>query len=204
MRKLIVTCTCGQRMQVSRSALGKMGRCTACGARFRVSPENTAPAKPTSQGRALREGVLSPPHYGVPPSEEAKQHFGRAVDLYTQHHYAEALAIFDALAREYPGNPDIQNGRQQCVAAMNRPSLAVPPRAQLPDGAELNTETVERVVLEKLLYGSTETVQLQAAEIAGRLLGIAVPVDKEKPDHEEPDDGHGRPLADEASPEQSE
>lgn len=177
MRKLIVTCQCGQRMQVPRSAVGKTGLCPTCGQMVTISNDNAAPTgagpkgpRPLSSRQVWWQGRVAPP-------EDAKRKFGEAVDLYYAGRYGEALAIFDALAKQFPDNPDIENGRTQCMAALRRPPMAIEDRtggsaaAPLRDG-KLDEETVRRVILEKLLHGATESVQLQAAELAARLLGM--------------------------------
>lgn len=192
MRKIIVTChSCGQRMQVSRSALGKTGKCTSCGTLIPISADNASAARPSSRGRVLRGHADA---YGATqePTEEAKVRFAKAVELFARHQYAEALAIFDGLAMEYPGNPDIENGRVQCMAAISRPSLGAPSgqsATRLPDGARLDRATVKRVVLEKLLTGSNESIQLQAAEIAGKILGMTeADMSQARKDHADDDD----------------
>jgi hypothetical protein len=179
MRKLIVTCQCGQRMQVPRSAVGKTGLCPTCGQIVTISNDN-ATATPSPKGnRPLHARQVWWEGRNTPP-EDAKRKFGEAVDLYYAARYGEALAIFDALAKQFPGNPDIENGRTQCMTALRRTpgaledmsggaSAAAPKEER--QGA-FDEETVRRVVLEKMLYGSTETVQLQAAELAARLLGM--------------------------------
>lgn len=192
MQKLILTCdSCGQRMQVPRSAIGRTGMCPNCGATIRITANNTAAAvrgKNPGGGGGLfggrnlfwRGGSGSS---GGTPTEEAKQRFGRAVDLFYGGKHAEALAIFDSLAKEYRDNPDIEAARQQCLSALQEGRggpLAIEDQASgsgwgsnmpaLPE--ELDEETVRRVVIEKLLRGRTEEVQLRAAEIASRWLGM--------------------------------
>ncbi|MDX9971888.1 MAG: hypothetical protein RBU21_02750 [FCB group bacterium] len=183
MRKLIVTCQCGQRMQVPRSAVGKTGLCPTCGQIVTIGNENaSATPPPKAGGRPLHarqvwwEGRNNPP-------EDAKRKFGEAVDLYYAGRYGEALAIFDGLAKQFPGNPDIENGRQQCLSALRRPPAALednthgappqaPPSSREPLQGSFDEDTVRRVIVEKMLYGGTEAVQLQAAELAARLLGM--------------------------------
>lgn len=192
MRKLIVTCDCGQRLQVPYSALGKMGLCPSCGNKVRITPEGARRDGPRKHGDAVALGNLRDGS-GLSFSEEAKHLFGRAVDLFSEGHYAEALAIFDSFAEQFPDNPDIQEAREHCLNALKRVRPTKP--GQLPflsggsrpdtagakpdlAGASLDAETVRRVVLEKMLYGSTETIQLEAAKIACRMLGLF--------DHDEP------------------
>ncbi|HIJ72482.1 MAG TPA: hypothetical protein HPP83_00125, partial [Candidatus Hydrogenedentes bacterium] len=109
------------------------------------------------------------------PSDDAKQRFGEAVDLYYAQRYAEALAVFDSLAKQYPGNADIERGRAQCIKVMGRaalPAAKTDPRQLLPDATELSRDVVKRVILDKMLNGSSDAIQLQAAELAARLLGM--------------------------------
>ena len=168
MRKLIVTCECGQRMQVARSAIGRTGICPTCGQTLLVTGDNTRPL-PRGKGGAFSgqswwRGVGEPP-------QDAKRQFGEAVDLYCKRRYAEALAIFNSLAKRFPNNKDIENGREQCISALKRPhGLALEHKGSPVADAKLDEETVKRVVLEKMLHGSTEAIQLQAAELAARIL----------------------------------
>ena len=176
MRKLLVRCTCGQEMQVPRSAFGKSGMCSSCGRTVRIGSDNTRPFGPTPTG-AGRSGA----NYGggksfnwrriAGPSEDAKQQFGKAVDLYTAHRYAEALAIFDSLAREFPDNPEIDQARRQCLRAMNRTTLPAPVETA-GTGGKLDEHTIRQVLLAKMLNGATDSIQLQAAELAARMLGM--------------------------------
>ena len=107
------------------------------------------------------------------PSEDAKQRFGHAADLFCAGRYGEALAIFDSLANEFPGNPDIESARTQCIGGHGRSPLSLPgPNAGRTGEGELDAETVKRIVLDKMLNGSSDAVQLQAAELAGRMLGL--------------------------------
>jgi len=173
MRKLIVTCRCGQRMQVPRSAIGKTGVCPACGQRVRVTARNAVPQSARRKPGFI-EGRSSWWRGQEEPSEEAKQRFGEAVDLYYAKRYAEALAIFDVLARQYPGNPVVERGRSQCLNAMERSSL--PPLAQghlLPESQkELNPDTVKDVILDRMINGAQDEIRLKAAELACKILGL--------------------------------
>ena len=177
-------------MQVPRSAIGKMGMCPTCGRSTRISSANTRPLPNHGRGPAVHEaprrprwGATAQETYAEPP-EEAKQRFGQAVDHYYAGRYAEALAIFDTLAHDFPGNPDIEHGRGQCMKAMKRPALAAPTGVAQPRRVqgELDEETIRRVVLDKLLNGATEEVQLRAAEIACKYLKLdAAPKSKPEP-----------------------
>lgn len=172
MRKLIVTCDCGQRLQVPYSALGRTGTCTACGRTIQILPENARrqPAHAQRDAMTLRESRWQ---RMSAVSEDIRQLFGKAVDLYNQQKYAESLAILDSFAARFPGNPDIEQARAQCMEAMRRFRLAAPEQKKAAlENAKLDEETVKRVVLEKLLYGKTPDVQMAAAEIACRMLGL--------------------------------
>lgn len=175
MRKLILTCgTCGQRMQVPRSAIGRTGLCPACGATVRINSDNTTTAAPKRKG-VFRGGANWWQGSGK-ANDDAKRRFGEAVDLYYSGRFAEALAIFNGLARDFPNNADIQNGRIQCEKALRRPGagrrLALEDKSERLKDAVLDRETVERVVLEKLVAGESDAIQLQAAEIAAKILGM--------------------------------
>lgn len=174
MRKLVVTCQCGQRMQVPRSAVGKTGLCPSCGQSVTISNDNAAPTGPAG-GRPLNARQVWWNGQNAAPPEDARRKFGEAVDLYYNARYAEALAIFNALARQFPGNPDIENGRSQCMSALRRPRMALEHQGGAVQNARLDEDTVRRVVLHKMLHGASETVQLQAAELAARLLGLLSP-----------------------------
>ncbi len=171
MRKLIVTCDCGQRLQVPYSALGRTGTCTTCGRTLQILPENARreSAHTYREAMTLRESRWQ---RMSTVSEDIRQLFGKAVDLYNQQHYAEALAILDSFAQRFPGNPDIEQARSQCIDALRRHRLAGPAPASSTNGAKLDEETVKRIILEKLIYGGAPAVQLQAAEIACRILGL--------------------------------
>jgi len=144
MRKMIVTCECGQRMQAPRSAMGKRGMCPSCGRTFIISPENATVAPPRNHVLGAKpswwKGRNDPP-------EDAKRRFGQAVDLYYGQHYAEALAIFNALAQEFPGNPDIENGRSRCMSALKK-RPAIGRTLSLPNKGAFDEETVKQVVLD--------------------------------------------------------
>lgn len=197
MRKLIVTCQCGQRMQVPRSAVGKTGMCPTCGQTVTITNDNAVSTPPPGQSgsRPLHAKQVWWQGRGAPP-EEAKRRFGEAVDLYYNGRYAEAMAVFDALAKQFPGNSDIENGRTQCMTALRRPKMQLEDRtggmssmmsSALHEG-RLDRETVRLVILEKMLHGATETIQLQAAELAARLLGMfpdgPLPEEETKPEGE--------------------
>lgn len=160
-------------MQVPRSAIGRSGICPSCGRTIAITADNTnsVPQRQLSKIFSARQfwGKNEPE-----PSEDAKRRFGQAVDLFYSQRYAEALAVFDSLVRQFPGNSEIANARQQCMAAIKRPPTppALENKSKSMNADDLSESTVKRVVLEKLLYGASENVQLQAAELACRLLGL--------------------------------
>jgi len=176
MRKLYITCDCGQQMQVPRSAIGKMGQCPACGERIPINHETTTrqPQATSSIGPAARGrwGAKSRPNM------DAKQQFGRAVDLYCAGRYGEALAIFDALQAEFPDSMEIARARRQCAEARSRDPLALAgPEGHL-IGDEIDADvmrSVRRVAIEKMLHGSSDDVQIRAAELVARLSGMLDP-----------------------------
>ncbi len=194
MRKLVVTCECGQRMQVPRSAVGKTGLCPTCGQSITITNDNATAAPPPSAARGsrpLNNARQSWWQGRAAPSEDARRRFGEAVDLYYLGRYAEALAIFDALAKQFPGNPDIESGRTQCIAGLRRSPAALTmgtagSSGTVPADARLDAETVKRVILDKMIGGATEATQLQAAELAARILGLF---------------GNGKHVEDAAAPE---
>lgn len=186
MRKLILNCSCGQRMQVPRSAIGRTGLCPSCGAAVPITAENTTQASVRGAGPDT-----APPTGGAggawsgarqSPTEDAKRKFGEAVDLYYRRHYAEALAIFNGLARQFPGNSEIERGRDQCLAALRggggyQGASSLESYLSLPGGGaesngQLDESTVRQVILDKMLHSVSEPVQLQAAELACKLLGL--------------------------------
>lgn len=157
-------------MQVPRTAIGKMGVCPKCGRSTRITKKNTSP----HLGKAKKSSVHPQGGPSAPgdPTEEAKQLFGRAVDHFYAQRYAEALAIFDALVREYPGNPDIINARAQCEDVMRRPTLALPDSHADGSETDLTTDEIKRFVTDKLRYGGSEEIQMKAAELACRYFGL--------------------------------
>ena len=185
MRKLTLTCECGQRMQVPRSAIGRMGLCPTCGRTVRISADNTTAEKASANNSddggktgAFRGKKFWGGSGRATPDAEAKRKFGEAVDLFYNQRYGEALAIFNDLARDFPGNREIESGRAECLKMLRdsggQPKLGYS-APRLPGGtagAELNEETVKRIVLDKMLNSSSEMVQIQAAELAGKILGM--------------------------------
>lgn len=175
MLKLIVKCDCGQQMQVPRSALGRRGLCPNCGRTLTITNDNARPMQPQQQAKPRKgffgaKGAWWQSRNG--PSVEAKRRFAEGVDLYMAKRYAEALAIFTSLAEEFPDDPDIAAGRKQCMEALRSvPKLAI--AAGKPEApAELDAKTVMKVLLEKMVHGTSDDIQLRAAELACRVLGL--------------------------------
>ena len=183
MRKLILTCHCGQKMKLPRSAIGKKGLCPGCGSEVDISASE---ARPENRGRAPKfSGANTPQHNAQAGAQDfslmdAKQAFGRATDLFFEHRYAEALSLFDSIAIKFPGSPEIEDARRQCLAAMRRPNLALPPAsaaaAALALPAPQDKETVKNAVIHKLMEkmqgGASDEIQLRAAELIGEMMGL--------------------------------
>ncbi len=218
MRRLMVLCVCGERIQVPRSALGRTGLCPACGRVISITADSATlakgptPAKPAAVQQAAPFGAAWNSGNGSAAPAEAKRRFAEAVDLYFSQKYAQALTIFETLAEEFPDNSDIVSGREMCMAALrNRQQMALEHQPntqnQLPvplDGAGANAirrlspptepitedvveDTLKHVLVEKMLNGTDDRIQLRAAELAIRVFGFG----KKKPgenDGEEKDD----------------
>ena len=173
---------CGQKMQVPLTAIGRTGQCPSCGKHIKISHENTG-TNSLRQDAAKSFGSSLKREFGS-KNEDAKKRFAEGVDLYYAGRFAEALVIFNSLERYFPGNQDIQRARITCQQALKR-GLPDPPRAleheEHPvdhsvanpmDNATFDEETVKKVILEKMFLGATETIQLQAAELAAVILGM--------------------------------
>lgn len=170
--------------------------CPSCGETIKIRAHNTTTAAPPQSkksgffGGPVNRGSSWWRSSGAQPNEDAKRKFGEAVDLFYGGRYAESLAIFDALIKQFPGNPDIENGRQQCLAALRRPqdTLALEDNsagyATTRQGG-LDKDTVRRIVIEKMLRSPNEQVQLQAADLAARLLGMIDKTDEDEQAAEE-------------------
>ena len=192
MRKILVTCECGQQMKTPRSSLGKMGTCLACGRTMRITAGNTDPL-PRSEKRDVPFGQASP---GAPVSDrtdDARRRFGQAVDLYRTKRYAEALAVFDELAREYPGNPEITHSREECIKAMRSTALLPAPSTRLLAQSDLDEQTVRQIILDKLLNAPSDDIQLRAAELACKYLGYGSPTVHQPEESPAPEDSRTMP-----------
>jgi len=202
MRKIVVTCPCGQRMQVSRSAYGKIGVCPKCNQKIRVGANGLEPlALPSPDGPPAPAGHTPQFQFQERQNidvEIQKRKFAKAVDLFYHVRYAEALAILDELRKDLPGNIQVETARARCLDALNTPKAepacgaAVPPaQAQETNApqpsreppAELTPQAVHQTVLYLMTSGSTDSVRLQAAELASRILGLGpAPDARDKPD----------------------
>ena len=247
MRRLMVLCVCGERIQVPRSALGRSGLCPACGRVISITASSATPAKgpvpakPASvqnaspfqstspfQGGGSSFGASWNSGNGSAAPADAKRRFAEAVDLYFSRRYAEALSIFETLAEEFPDNADISSGKSMCMAALqNRQQLALehqqdrnanlpvpmdgrgtgpaprfsPPTETIPDNVV--EDTLKHVLVEKMLNGTDDRIQLRAAELAIRVFGFG----KKKPgddDKAHDDDVHDEADADTREPNEDE
>jgi len=189
MSQLILTCDCGQSMIVPASALGRVGLCPDCGKEIQITEEAARPyAAPAPNRKFFHPAVAQPAE--TSNQDHASRSFAQSVDLYNQARYAEALTLLDALLQQFPGNHAIESARQQCLRALRES-----PRDR-ESGQRLTPELVHRVLRDKMLHGKTETTQLQAAEIAARILRLypnghdagfpksppAIPPDEQLPD----------------------
>lgn len=170
MRRLVVTCTCGAKMQAPRSAYGKIGVCSKCGARLRIGAMNTSPLGLPPPGGLGHEGQARR-RQTAGGDGDVQQRFGRGVDLFYKGQYAEALAVFDGLAREYPGNAEVQNARARCMKAM-QDGTEQSASARPTEDVELDEKTTKNAILDLMLNGFTESTRLQAAELACKALGL--------------------------------
>lgn len=171
-------CACGQAMAVPETAVGRNGLCPACGAEIAITRDKLqAPDKARRPGGGLlsRSRALQTTTNNE-NREEAWRKFATAVDLYNNKRFAEALTLLSALQQSFPGNPSIEAAQAQCAEALQEaasPTLTYEGET-VPDSA-LSEELVKGVILKKMLHGGTEEIQLQAAELAARLLGMFTP-----------------------------
>ena len=172
MRKLIVTCECGQRLRVPYSALGRSGVCVTCGRTIPIISDN---ARRESGATRAEPSLGREPRWQRRPtlSEDAKERFGKAVDLYNNQRYAEALAIFDSFLLQFPGNPEIEEARAQCLKALRRSRIPAPDGPpKLAEETRLDAATVKRIILDKMMYDASGAVQVEAAKLAAQILGL--------------------------------
>ncbi|MCC6144136.1 MAG: hypothetical protein IT368_10045 [Candidatus Hydrogenedentes bacterium] len=180
MEKRTLICSCGQEMMVPASAIGRRGLCPSCGTEIEITEENTRSPhadRPRGSGLLGRRQIATATQV---PREEASRRFATAVDLYNAERYAEALIVLDGLLADFPSNSHIESARTQCIEALHGP-LEVPALTyenQPVDDTRLSIDLVKSVVLDKLLNGRSEEVQLKAAEIALQLLAQDRDVDE--------------------------
>ena len=174
MKKLILTCACGQRIQLPRNAVGKTGVCPTCGLAIPITKDNTKPLTAKQRQRARIFNTNSGNwQTGEQGTDEARRLFGRGADLFCEGRYGEALSVFDSLVRRFPNIPEIEKARRQCLAARTRGPMALPmPEGATPITPKADPATVKEFVLQKMFYAKSEEVQLQAAELMGKILGM--------------------------------
>ena len=182
MRKLLVTCMCGERIQVPRSALGRTGLCPSCGRALKISSDNASPMQSGNAYAAPNTNVRIP----APEStiEDAQLTFGKAVDHYYAGEIAQALVLFSRLRALYPDREEIIRARSLCAKAIRQATPLPPqppthlldaPNTDEPspdDTADLTPDSIRKFILHKMLHGETELAQIQAAELAGRMVGL--------------------------------
>ncbi len=173
---------CGERIQVPRSALGRTGLCPACGRALKISTDNASPMQAANASAAGNADVKIPsPESTI---DDAQLTFGKAVDHYYAGEVAQALVLFSRLHARYPDREEIQRARSLCANAIRQatplppqPSTrllesAVDEKSQPAPANELTATTVRKFILHKMLHAETELAQIQAAEIAGRMVGL--------------------------------
>jgi len=179
MTKRALTCECGQEMMVPESALGRTGLCPQCGVSIPISEENTRvweapPALPSRRGGGL---LAFRDRHKTTVNNESRENswrrFAQAVDLYNSRRFAEALTVLNSLEDDFPGNPHVHAAREQCLEALEEGLNEHREYDGRPvQGDFLNADLIQSVILEKMLRGSTEEVQLKAAELAARMMGM--------------------------------
>lgn len=173
MPRLTLTCDCGQEMFVPESAVGRAGHCPACGRAIVIDPDRVRPRDGGGRLLSMRRATPRAPVAAPSEGDAGWRQFAEAVDLYNGKRYAEALAILNALHEAHPGNPHVDAARAQCLRALQRSANALQQYggARVADD-RLTPELVKSVVLDKMLHARDEGVQLRAAELAARLLGL--------------------------------
>jgi len=182
MRKLLVTCMCGERIQVPRSALGRTGLCPSCDRALKISTDNASPMQSANASANGDENIRIPTQEVT--DDDAKLTFGKAVDHYYAGELAQALVLLSRLTEVYPHREEIMRARALCTNAI-RQATPLPPQPtthlleseneedSMPtDSRELNSDSVRKFILHKMLHGETELAQIQAAELAGRMVGL--------------------------------
>ncbi|HRK34860.1 MAG TPA: hypothetical protein PLJ47_09735 [Candidatus Hydrogenedentes bacterium] len=216
MRRLMIHCSCGERIQVPQSALGKAGICPSCGTTIQITKENATPYRPGSGPSTAPPRQTSQPGErtwtggGANAPDDVRRRFAEAVDLYFAKRYSEALVMFNALSALMPHDADIQMGQSMCLNALRKISplgLGHEMRAQLPAPVESNPDRVEailngptpdldpnffrRFLADKMLHGANDEIQLRAAELAAKILGyLDTPQRPPAPEPEVVDNGY--------------
>lgn len=191
MRRLVVQCNCGERIQVPQSALGRTGLCPSCGTTIAINKDNATPLRPAAEPPrplAPQERSWQGSHSaeGAPP--DIRRRFAEGVDLYFAKRYSEALVIFNTLAAAMPHDADIQMGQSMCINALRKLSplglshegfgghLPAPPYSEERSEALLNGPTpsldsdfFKRFLFDKMLHGSSDEIQMRAAELAAKM-----------------------------------
>ncbi len=196
MRRLMIQCSCGERIQVPHSALGKAGLCPSCGSTVFISKDNAAPYRGTSASQT-RTGAAQPNRAwtggGAAQNapEEIRRRFAEGVDLYFAKRYSEALVIFNNMAAAMPHDADIQMGQTMCLNALRKiaplglahegPFGQLPAPDDVRDRAEsilngptptLDRDFFKRFLVDKMLNGQGGDVQMRAAELAAKMFGF--------------------------------
>lgn len=173
MTKLSLTCACGQEMVVPESAVGKIGLCPGCGVQINITPDATRPYQPRRREGGRLLSLRREAKQDNTNRQEAWRQFAAAVDLFNTRRYAEALAILDSLLTQFPGNPNVQIARDQCMEALHRTTTsAYSYDGESIDDGYLHEDLVKSVILDKMLNGTSDDIQLKAAELAARVLGL--------------------------------
>ena len=122
--RLVLPCSCGFRMSVTRAQLGKKGRCRGCRQSIRVSKENTRPiATPVGEGAKESDDVSAKEvdeataegtgdvSAGEPGEVSAKH----ALALIKEKKYEEAKAAIQALLERDDRDGDVWYGLAYCL-----------------------------------------------------------------------------------------
>lgn len=194
MARLSLTCPqCKLDMMVPENAIGRNGLCPECGTAIPIREDNTRPYKRRRpQSNAL--APLAKPRESTGNGEDSWRQFATAVDLYNQRRYAEALTLLSELQDVFPGNPHVADAQEQCLRAL-RDVIDPGRRYAEPDtdAAQLTPDLVRRVVLDKMLNGESDDIQLRAAALAATFLDMnqpaapTAPNPKSAPDENSPD-----------------
>ena len=175
-------------MSVPETAIGRNGLCPGCGAEIAITRERLRDTALAQQAqRRTGGGLLSQRHalqvaQNNEHREEAWRKFAVAVDLYNNKRYAEALTLLNTLEQTFPGNPNIGAAQEQCAEALKEAAAPTLQYEGAPvDDSTLTPELVKSIILKKMLHGGTEDIQLKAAELAARVVGLLEPARAEPP-----------------------